>query len=76
MRKPLAGSSRHLSQKRNSSFFRSDGFLPFNEEPGISLSERTTNIASLVSFDDLQVLSQNASIPCLTVRSSQVGSHE
>ena len=75
VRKPLAGSSRHLSQKRNSSFFSSDGFLPFKEESGISLSERTTDIVSLVSFDDLQVLPQNASIPCLAARSSQVGGH-
>ena len=76
VRKPLAESSRHLSQKRNSSFFSSDGFLPFKEEPGISLSERTTDIVSLVSFDDLEVLSQNASIPCLAARSSQVGGHQ
>ena len=44
VRKPLPGSSRRLGQKRNSSFFSSDGFLPFKEEPGISLSERTTDI--------------------------------
>ena len=75
VRKPLAGSSRHLSQKRNLSFFSSDGFLPFKEEPGISLSGRTTDIVSLVSFDDLEVLSQNASIPCLAARSAQVGGH-
>ena len=75
VRKTLAGSSRHLSQKRNSSFFSSDGFLPFKEEPGISLSERTTGIVSLVSFDDLEILSQNDSIPCLAARSSQVGGH-
>ena len=53
--KPLAGSSRHSSQKRNSSFFSSNGFLPFKEEPGISVSERTTDIVSLVSYNDLEV---------------------
>ena len=75
VRKPLPGSSRHLSQKRYSSFLSSDGFLPFKEEPGISLSERTTDIVSLVSFDDLEMLSQNDLIPCLAARSSQVGGH-
>ena len=75
VRKPLAGSSRRLSQKRNSSFSSSDGFLPLKEEPGISLSERTTDIVSLVSFDDLEMLSQNDSNPCLAARSSQVGGH-
>ena len=44
VRKPLAGSSWHLSQKRNSSFFSSNGFLSFKEEPGILLSQRTTDI--------------------------------
>ena len=34
VRKPLAGSSRHLSQKRNPSFFSSDGFFLFKKEPG------------------------------------------
>ena len=53
VRKPLAGSSRHLSQKRNSSFFSANGFLPFTEEPGISLYKTTTDKVSLVSFDDL-----------------------
>ena len=75
VRKPLPGSSRRLSQKRNSSFFSSDGFLPFKEEPGILLSERTTDTVSLVFFDDLEGLSQNASIPCLATRSLQVGGH-
>ena len=75
VRKALAGSSRHLSKKRNSSFFSSDGFLPFNEGPGMSLSERNTGTLSLVSFDDREVLSQNASIPCFAARSSQVGGH-
>ena len=75
MRKPLAGSSQHLSQKRNSSFFSSDGILSFKEKPEISLSETTTDRVSFVSFDDLGVLFQNASIPCLAAHSSQVGGH-
>ncbi len=41
----------------------------------MSLSERTTDIVSLVSFDDLEMLSQNGSIPCLAARSSQVSGH-
>ena len=65
----------NLCQKRNSLFFRSDGFLPFKEEPGIPLSERTTDMVSLVPFGDLEILSQNDSIPCLATRSSQVGGH-
>ena len=56
-------------------FFSSEGFPPFKEEPGISLSERTTDIVSLVSFDDLEMLPQNDLIPCLAARSSQVGGH-
>ena len=67
VRKPLAG-SRHLSQNVTRRFS-----APM--EPGISLSERTTDIVSLVSYNDLEVLSQNASIPCLAARSFQVGGH-
>ena len=35
----------------------------------MSLSERTADIVSLVSFDDFEVLSQKASIPCLAASS-------
>jgi len=38
VRSPFAGSFLHFSQKRNSSFFYSAGFLPAKDDPGISSS--------------------------------------